>query len=108
MSVRGGTGSASAIHTRVLADALSETSNDIKSLELSCFKISSRSEVEQLGSLGILCLDDIVLDVEDKTGFMYPILLALASVPDEPRGPLHYLRLSCVEAASNGASVVSL
>jgi hypothetical protein len=115
MSVREGTGSPTAIHTRVLADALSETSNGIKSLGLSGFKISSRSEVEQLArgvkarveSLGTLCLDDIVLDVEDKTGFLDPILLALAPVPGEPRSQLASLRLSCGEAPSNGASVVS-
>jgi hypothetical protein len=37
MPVWGGTGSASAIHTRVLADALSETRNGIRILGISCF-----------------------------------------------------------------------
>jgi hypothetical protein len=113
--VYGGPASASAINTRALTDALSETSNGLKTLALPGFKISSRSEVEQLArglkarveSLAILILEDIVLDVEDKSRFLDPILLALAPVPDEPRGPLHHLRLSCVEAASNGVSVVS-
>jgi hypothetical protein len=115
MSLCGVAGSASAIHTRVLADALSKTSNSLTSLEVSGFKISSRSEVEQLarglnarvGSLKRLTLGDIVLDAEDKTGFLDPILLALAPAPGQPRGQLIYLRLSCVEAAPNGASVVS-
>jgi hypothetical protein len=104
------------IHTRVLADALSQTSNGIKKMELFGLKISSRSEVEQLArglkarveSLDTLMLDGIVLNVEDKTGFLDPILLALAPVPaGEPRGQLSRFRFSCVEAASNGESVVS-
>jgi hypothetical protein len=78
-----------AIHMRILADALSGTSNDLKVLRLSDLKINSRSEVEQLArglkarvdSLKTLILDDIVLGVEDKTGFLDPILLALAPVP---------------------------
>jgi hypothetical protein len=115
MSVWGGTGSASAIHTRVLADALSETSNGIKFLELSGLTISSRSEVEQLarglkarvGSLDRLTLDSIVLDVEDRTGFLDPILLALAPLVGELRGKLSCFKLSCVAAETNGASVVS-
>jgi hypothetical protein len=80
MTVYRGAVSPSAIHTRVLADALSETSNRLKLLELSGFQISSRSEVEQLarglkgrvGSLEILWLDDIVLNVEDRTAFLNP------------------------------------
>jgi hypothetical protein len=115
MTLVGGFGSPTAVHTRVIADALSETSNGLKSLELCGFKISSRSEVEQLarglkarfGSLEVLLLEDIVLDVEDTTGFLDPILLTLASVPGEPRGELIYFRISCMEAAPNGASVVS-
>jgi hypothetical protein len=115
MSVDGGDGSSTAIHTRVLADALSETSNGIFRLYLSGFKISSRSEVEQLarglnarvGSLEILKLDDIVLDVEDKAGFLDPILLALTPVPGEPRHRVFHFELNCAEAASNAASVIS-
>jgi hypothetical protein len=115
MSVHGGAGSSTAIHTPALADALSETSNGIKTLQLFDFNISSRSEVEQLGrglkarveSLEILMLQNIVLDVEDKTGFLDPILLALAPIPGDPRGPLSWFELSCVEAASNGVSIVS-
>jgi hypothetical protein len=115
MSVWGRTESPNAIHTRVLADALSETSNGLKLFELSGFKISSRSEVEQLarglkahaGSLETLTLEDIVLDVEDKTGFLDPILLALDPVPGEPRGKLSYFTLSCVEAEMNGVSIDS-
>jgi hypothetical protein len=69
MEVCGGIGSASAIHMRVLADALSETSNGINFLQLFGFQISSRSEVKHLarglkaraGSLRMLCLVDIVL-----------------------------------------------
>ena len=48
MSVRGDTGSPMVFPTRVLADALSETSNGVRRLELSNFTISSRSEVERL------------------------------------------------------------
>jgi hypothetical protein len=115
LSLCGGAGSPTAIHTRVLADALSETSNGLKSLELCGFTISSRSEVEQLArglkarveSLARLTLEDIVLDVEDKTGVLDPILLALAPVPGEPRRQLSFFRISCVETASNGAIVVS-
>jgi hypothetical protein len=85
MSLWGGTRSPTAIHTRVLADALSDTSNDIKLLELSSFKISSRSEVERLAvglkarvaSLDSLTLEASALDVEDKRGFLHPILFAL-------------------------------
>jgi hypothetical protein len=115
MSVFGGAGLSMAIHTRVLADALSETSNGIESLCLSGFKISSRSEVERLAvglkarveSLERLTLEDIVLDVESKTAFLDPILLALAPVPGEPRSQLSYFRFTCVENSSNGASFVS-
>jgi hypothetical protein len=116
MSLWRGAGSPTAIHTRVLADALSQTSNGIKKMELFGFMISGRSEVEQLArglkarveSLDTLMLGGIVLDVEDKTGFLDPILLALAPVPaGEPRGQLSRFRLGCVEAASNGESVVS-
>jgi hypothetical protein len=115
MTVNRGAGSPTAIHTQVLADALSETSNGLTVLKLSRFKIGSRSEVEQLarglkarvGSLNTLWLDDIVLDVEDKSGYLDPILLALAHVPGEPRRQLSYFRLSCVEAAPSGVSVVS-
>jgi hypothetical protein len=116
MSVYGGVVSPTEIHTRVLADALSETSNGLKSLEISGFKISSRSEVERLAvglkarvaSLEVLWLSGIILDVEDKTGFLDPILLALAPVHHgEPRGQLSAFSLSCVEAALNRASVVS-
>jgi hypothetical protein len=115
MSLDGGAGSPTRIHTRVLADALSETSNGLNSLVLYGLKISSRSEVEQLArglksiveTLERLTLGDIVLDVEDKAAFLDPILLALAPAPGQPRGQLSYLRLSCVEAAPNGASVVS-
>jgi hypothetical protein len=49
MTVNDGAESHSAIHTQVLADALSETSNGIKILELTGLKISSQLEVEQLG-----------------------------------------------------------
>jgi hypothetical protein len=112
MSVWGGT---NAIHTRVLADALSETSNALTSLCLSRFKIGSRSEVEQLarglkarvGSLKTLTLEKFVLDVEDKTGFLDPILLALAPVFGEPRGQLSSFSLSCEKSALNRASIVS-
>jgi hypothetical protein len=53
-------------------------------LGLSDFKISSLSEVEQLArglkarveSLEMFMLEGIVLDMEDKTGFLDPILLA--------------------------------
>jgi hypothetical protein len=115
MSVDGETESSNAIHTRVLVDALSETSNGIKVLELSGLKISSRSEVEQLarglkarvGSLESVTLEGILLDLEDKTGILDPILLALAPVPGDPRGKLSCFRLSCVESALNRASVVS-
>jgi hypothetical protein len=116
MSVEGGAGSPTAIHMRVLADALSETSNDVITLDLSGFEFSSRSEVEQLarvlkarvGMLERLFLEDIVLDgVEDKAGFLDPILLALAPVHGEPRSRLNFFQLSCAETASNGASVVS-
>jgi hypothetical protein len=103
-----------AIHMRVVADALSETSNGLKALHLSGFKISSRLEVEQLArglkarvaSLDRLILEDIVIDVEVKTGFLDPILLALAHLPGEPRGKVSYFRLSCVEAELNGVSIV--
>jgi hypothetical protein len=115
MSVWEGTGSPTTIHTRVLTDALSESSNGIVTLKLLGFKISSRSEVEQLArglkarvtSLAFFTLKDIVLDAQDRTGFLDPILLALTPVPGEPRRQLCHLRLSCVEGASNGASVVS-
>jgi hypothetical protein len=115
VTVYRGAVSRTAIHARVLADALPETSNGIKQLEISGLKIGSRSEVEQLArglktrveSLAILILEDIVLDVEDKTGFLDPILLALALVPGQPRGRLSWFSLSCAEAAANGASVVS-
>jgi hypothetical protein len=116
LSINGGTGSQTAIHTRVLVDALSETSNGIKYLELYGFKISSRLKVEQLarglraifGSLEALWLNGIELDVKDETGFMDPILLALAPVHHgEPRDRLSAFSLSCVEAALNRASVVS-
>jgi hypothetical protein len=115
MTVYRGAGSPMVIHTRVLADALSETSNGLMNLNLSGFKISSRSEVEQLacglkarvGSLTTLTLEGIVLDVEDKTGFLDPVLLALAHVPGEPTEKLFCFRLSCVEAPSDGASLVS-
>jgi hypothetical protein len=116
MSLCGVAGSTSAIHTRVLAEALSETSKgSIITLVLSGLKISSRSEVEQLArglkarveSLNTLVLVDTVLDVEDKTGCLDPILLALAPVPGEPLGQMFLWRLSCVEAASNGASLGS-
>jgi hypothetical protein len=115
MSVWGGTGSPMAIHTRVLTDALSETSNGLKSLVLLGLKISSRLEVEQLarglkaraGSLISLTLGDILLDVEDKRGFLDSILLALTPVPGEPSGKLSRFALSCVKDASNEASVVS-
>jgi hypothetical protein len=54
-------------------------------LAVSGFNISSRSELEPLargviariGSLIGLTLDNILLDSEDKTGFLDPILLAL-------------------------------
>jgi hypothetical protein len=115
MTVYRGAGSPKTLPTRVLADALSETSNGLTTLILSKFKIGSRSEVEQLarglkarvGSLNTLMIDGIVLDVEDKTGFLDHILLALAHVPGEPRSQLSVFRLTCVEAASNEASVVS-
>jgi hypothetical protein len=115
MAVYRGAESYTAIHTRALADALSETSNGLKSLVLSGFKISSQSEVEQLarglkarvGTLTSLTLEDIEVDVQDRTGFLDPILLALAFEPDETRGQLSYFKLSCVEAASNRTSVVS-
>jgi hypothetical protein len=115
MSLCGGAGSPAAIHTRVLADALCKTSHSLKSLDLCGFKISSWSEVEQLArglkarveSLERLTLDDIVLDVEDKTGFLDLILLALAAVPGEPHRQLSCFKFSCLEASSNGASVVS-
>jgi hypothetical protein len=104
MSVWGGTESPTAIHTRVLADALSETSNGIKFLELCGLMISSRSEVERLarglkarvGSLDRLTLEGIVPDVEDRTGFLDPILLALAPLFGELRGKLSCFKLSCV------------
>lgn len=48
MTVYGGAESPTAINMRELVDALSETSNSIKSLKLSGFTISSRSVVEQL------------------------------------------------------------
>jgi hypothetical protein len=116
LSINGGAESPTALHTRALADAFSETSNGIKLMKLSGFKISSRSEVEQLarglrarvGSLGTLWLNGIELDVKDETGFLDPILLALAPAHHgEPRGQLSSFSLSCVEAALNGASVVS-
>jgi hypothetical protein len=115
MTVYRGAVSPTAIHTRVLAEALSVTSNGIKSLELFGLKMSSRSEVEQLArglkvrveTLAIFRLDAIVLDVEDMTRFLDPILFALAHVPGEPRSQLSAFRLSCVEAAPSGASVVS-
>jgi hypothetical protein len=75
MSLDGGDGSRTAIPMRVLADALCNTSNgSINTLELSGFKISSRSEVEQLArglkarvkTLARLTLENIVIDVEDN------------------------------------------
>jgi hypothetical protein len=113
--VRGGVQSSTAIHTPVLADALSETTNGLMSLQLFDLKISSRSKVEQfarglkarVASLETLMLENIVLNVEDKTGFLDPILLALSPVPGEPCGQLSFFEFSCVEAASNGISVVS-
>jgi hypothetical protein len=117
MTVTGGSpGSPTVIHTRVLTEALSQTSNvAITSLKISGFELSSRSEVEQLAaglknraaSLDMLRLEDIVLVGEDKTGFLDPILLALAPAPGEPREPLDGFRLSCRQAASNGLSIVS-
>jgi hypothetical protein len=116
MTVYGRSVSPKTFPTRVLAAALSETSNGLTTLIISSFKIGSRSEVEQLarglkarvlGSLKTLTLGCIVLDVEDKTGFLDPILLALAHVPGEPRRQLYCFRLSCVEAPSDGASFVS-
>jgi hypothetical protein len=105
-----------AIHTRVLADVLSETSKGIKILELIGLKIRSRLEVEQLvrgvkariESLISLTLDDIVLDLEGKTGFLDPILLALTPVSGASRNSdkLFCFSLSCVKEASNAASVV--
>jgi hypothetical protein len=116
MSVYGGAGiSPTVIQMRVFADALSETINGIESLCISGFKVSSRSEVEQLArglkarveTLVSLRLANIVLDgVEDKTGFLDPILLALAPV-GEPCGQLSCFSFSCVKDASNRASVVS-
>jgi hypothetical protein len=84
-------------------------------LQLSRFKIGSRSEVEQLArglkarvaSLESLTLENIVLDVEGKTEFLDPILLVLAPVPGALRGQLSYFRFSCLEGALNGESVVS-
>jgi hypothetical protein len=45
--------------------------------------------------------------VDDKTGLLDPLLLALAPVPGEPNGQLSSFRFSCAEAVSNGVSVVS-
>ena len=45
--------------------------------------------------------------MEDRTGFLDPILLALTPVAGEPRGNIFSFRLSCVEAQLSGASVVS-
>jgi hypothetical protein len=45
--------------------------------------------------------------VEDKAGFLDPILLALAALPGEPHRQLSCFKFNCLEAASNGASVVS-
>lgn len=86
-----------AIQARVRADALSETSNCIKFFVLSGF--NSRSEVEQLArglkaraeSIAKLTLEDIVLDVEERTGFLIPACS----------------NSCCMKAASNGASVAS-
>jgi hypothetical protein len=58
-----------AVSMQVLADALSETNNSLKLLNLSDLKISSRSEVEQFArglkarveSLQTLTLEDVVL-----------------------------------------------
>jgi hypothetical protein len=132
MSLYGGGVSPKTLPARVLADTFSETSNGLVTLKISSFKIGSRSEVEQLarglkariGSLKTLTLEGIVLDVEDKTGFLDPILLALAHVddktgfldpillalapvPGEPTGKLSCFACRCVEAALNGVSVVS-
>ena len=114
MGIHGHT-SSSIIHTRIVANALSETSSRLTRFCISDFKISSRSEVELLarglkycvGSLESLSLVDIVLDVEDKTGFLDPILLALAPEPCESRSTWSFFTLSCVENALNGASVVT-
>jgi hypothetical protein len=116
MFVAGGSpGSPTVIHARVLTEALSQTSNGIKLLQISGFELSSHSEVEQLAaglknraaSLEMLLLEDIVLVGEDKTGFLDPILLALAPAPGEPHSQLINLHLSCRQAASNGLSIVS-
>jgi hypothetical protein len=114
MTVYRGAVSPTTIHTQVLADALSETSNKMKSLGLFGLKISCRSEVDQLArglqalaeSLEILRLEGIVLDVKDESAFLDPILFALTNVPGEPRSQLSTFRLSCAEAVSSGASVV--
>jgi hypothetical protein len=116
MTVSGGSPeSPTVIHTRILAEALSQTSNGIKLLQISGFELSSRLEVEQLATglknrvatLHTLKLDDIVLDGEDKTGFLDPILLAVSPVPGEPHGRLLEFGLSCRNAVSNGQSIVS-
>jgi hypothetical protein len=78
-------------------------------------ELSSPSEVEQLAaglknrsaSLTTLVLQDMVLVGEDKTGFLDPILLALAPAPGEPCSQLISLHLSCRQDASNGQSIVS-
>jgi hypothetical protein len=83
MTVYRGAGSFATIPMRVLADALSETFNRIHLLELSGFKLSSRLEVDQLArglqarveSVQPVILWDIVLDVENETGFLDPILM---------------------------------
>jgi hypothetical protein len=59
------------------------------------------------GSLGTLRLGNIVLDMEEKTVFLDPILIALAPVPGEPLGRLSDVVLSCVKGASDGASVIT-
>jgi hypothetical protein len=46
--------------------------------------------------------------VEEKTGILDPILLAVAPLPGESRGKLSLFTLSCVETELNGASIVSL
>jgi hypothetical protein len=63
------------------------------------------ARVETLASFR---LAGIVLDgVEDKAGFLDPILLALTPVHGEPRSRLNVFQLTCAETASNWASVVS-
>jgi hypothetical protein len=115
MSMTGGSpGSPTVIHTRVLAEALTRTSNGIRLLHISGFELSTRSQVEQLAdglknrsaSLERLTLEDIVLGGEDTTGSLDPILIALASA-SAPHGQLLEFRFSCHQAVSNGSSIVS-